>query len=57
VSLSVGVHAVTQSDQQPRDLHLGHPDLFGDLLLGHVADEPHGDDAPFPLGQRSKPPT
>jgi hypothetical protein len=37
--------------QDPGDVHLGAADPLGDLRLGEVADEPHGDHAEFPFGQ------
>lgn len=57
----VVVHGVAEPGQgmgqQPRHLHLGHPDPRGDLRLSQVTDEPQGDDPPFPYGQRGKTPT
>ena len=52
---AAGEHPVAQagegSGQQPGDLHLGYPDLGGDLGLGHVGQEAQGEDAPFLSGK------
>ena len=49
--LQTAAHSSEGRAQQPGNVHLGTANPFGDLRLGEVAGEPHGDHPEFPLRQ------